>query len=60
MKVTRSELHGAVDYTLYEGKTFRGLPETVILRGRVIVEHRQPVGEPGTGQFLPRARFGAS
>jgi dihydropyrimidinase len=60
LQVTRAALHGAVDYTLYEGKTFRGLPDTVLLRGRVIVAHRRPVGPPGTGQFLSRARFGAS
>jgi dihydropyrimidinase len=60
LKVTRSALHSAVDYTLYEGMTFRGLPDTVTLRGQKIVEHRQPIGQPGTGQFIPRARFGTS
>jgi dihydropyrimidinase len=56
--ITRDWLHQNVDYTLYEGKRVRGLPETVTLRGEVIVEQRGYVGEPGSGQFLPRARFG--
>ena len=59
LKVTRSALHHNVDYTLYEGKTFRGLPHTVCLRGQVIVENRQHVGEPGTGSFVGRSRFSA-
>jgi dihydropyrimidinase len=58
LKVTQSALHHAVDYTLYEGRTFRGVPHTVTLRGQVIVENRQPVGPPGTGRFLARKRFG--
>jgi dihydropyrimidinase len=57
--VTRSALHQNVDYTLYEGKRIVGLPETVTLRGEVIVENRQYVGTPGTGRFLARKRYSA-
>jgi dihydropyrimidinase len=56
LKPTPSVLHQNVDYTLYEGKTFRGVPHTVTLRGRVIVENRQHVGPAGTGRFLRRTR----
>jgi dihydropyrimidinase len=59
LTMTKSELHENVDYTLYEGKRIKGLPETVILRGEVIVEQRQFVGQPGQGRFLQRQRFGA-
>jgi dihydropyrimidinase len=58
LTVTQSALHHAVDYTLYEGRTFRGIPHTVTLRGQVIVENRQHVGPPGTGKFLARKRYG--
>jgi dihydropyrimidinase len=58
MTVTQSALHHASDYTLYEGQKVRGLPRTVTLRGQVIVEDREFVGEPGAGQFLRRARSG--
>jgi dihydropyrimidinase len=58
MTVTQSALHHAIDYTLYEGQRVRGLPRTVTLRGDVIVENREFVGQPGSGQFLRRAKFG--
>ena len=58
MTVTQSTLHHAVDYTLYEGRAIRGLPRTVTLRGQVIVENREFVGEPGKGQFLHRGKSG--
>ena len=35
----------------------RGLPETVILRGQVIVEGREFVGQIGGGRFLRRRPF---
>jgi hypothetical protein len=38
--------------------TVRGLPRTVTLRGQVIVQDREFVGEPGGGQFLHRAQSG--
>jgi dihydropyrimidinase len=53
LTITRSTLHGNVDPTLYEGKTFRDLPDTVTLRGQVIVEHRQPVGQPAPVNSWP-------
>ncbi len=31
---------------------------TVLLRGNVIVEDGEVVGEPGVGQFVRRAKFG--
>jgi dihydropyrimidinase len=58
MTVTQSALHHASDYPLYEGMTVRGLPRTVTLRGQVIVQDREFVGEPGGGQFLHRAQSG--
>jgi dihydropyrimidinase len=59
MTVTQSALHHAVDYTLYEGQSIKGLPRTVTLRGNVIVENREFVGEPGAGQFLHRGKSGS-
>jgi dihydropyrimidinase len=58
LTITNAALHHAVDYTLYEGWSVRGLPELVTLRGEVIVENRQYVGRPGSGHYLPRAPFG--
>jgi dihydropyrimidinase len=55
--IRQSELHDAVDYTLYEGRTVRGAPRTVMLRGDLLVENEAFVGRPGTGQFLRRSRY---
>lgn len=52
LNVSRPLLHSSVDYTLYEGKTVRGLPDVVTLRGAVIVEKRQFVGDPSGGRFI--------
>jgi dihydropyrimidinase len=55
--LTPAALHQNVDYTINQGRTVRGLPETVLLRGQVIVERREYVGRVGSGRFLQRARF---
>ncbi len=50
--------HSNIDYNLYEGTEVIGAPEVVLVRGQVIVDHDELVAEPGSGQFLRRARFG--
>lgn len=54
LTLTAAALHQRVDYTVNEGRTVRGLPETVLLRGEVIVERREYVGRLGAGRFLRR------
>lgn len=44
-----------VDYNAFEGWKTRGRAETVVVRGRVVVQDGAFVGEPGWGRFLPRA-----
>ena len=46
--------HMNCDYSLFEGWKIRGAPETVLSRGKVIVENGQYVGRPGDGRFLKR------
>lgn len=55
--IRQSELHHAIDYTLYEGKAVRGAPRTVMLRGELLVQDEAFVGRPGTGEFLRRRKF---
>jgi dihydropyrimidinase len=43
-----------VDYSAYEGRTVRGVTETVFSRGNVIVEGGLFKGKAGGGQFLKR------
>jgi dihydropyrimidinase len=50
--------HSKVDYNLYEGTEVTGTPEVVLLRGQVLVDGDEFVGEVGGGQFVARARFG--
>jgi dihydropyrimidinase len=50
--------HSKVDYSLYEGTKVVGAPETVLLRGNVLVENGELVASPGIGRFVQRARFG--
>ncbi|UUY01548.1 dihydropyrimidinase [Svornostia abyssi] len=51
--------HSAVDYNLYEGTAVRGGPSAVFVRGTLVVRDGELVGEPGTGRFVARERFGA-
>ncbi len=50
--------HSKVDYNLYEGTEVTGSPETVLLRGHVLVDGGELVAEPGVGEFVERAAFG--
>jgi dihydropyrimidinase len=49
--------HMRVDYSCYEGRKVRGLPEVVLQRGRVLVQDGEFHGKPGWGNFIPRSRL---
>jgi dihydropyrimidinase len=49
--------HMNVDYSAYEGRKVRGLPEVVLQRGQVLVQDGTFHGKPGQGRFLPRSRI---
>ena len=46
--------HMNVDYSAYEGKRIRGVVETVLSRGKVVIENGAYRGTPGDGRFLKR------
>jgi dihydropyrimidinase len=48
-------LHMKVDYNPYEGRPVTGVADTVISRGRVIIDQGRFVGRAGSGQFLARS-----
>ena len=56
--ITAAAQESKTDYNLYEGTEVVGDVETVLLRGNVIVDGGEVVAEPGSGQFVKRARFG--
>ncbi len=52
--IRQKNQHMRVDYSLYEGKSVRGWPRTVLSRGDIIVRDGEYVGADGRGQFLRR------
>jgi dihydropyrimidinase len=46
--------HMRVDYSAYEGLEVTGKVETVLSRGRVIVDKDEYKGKPGDGEYLKR------
>lgn len=48
----------ATDYSAFEGREIHGRPETVTVRGKVMVRDGEWCGEPGWGSFLHRTCSG--
>jgi dihydropyrimidinase len=46
--------HMDVDYSAYEGKKVQGRVETVLLRGKVIIDGDAYLGETGDGEYIAR------
>jgi dihydropyrimidinase len=57
VSLSHATLHQQVDYCPYEGQTVRGYPRTVLLRGQVIVQDGEFVGQEGQGRFAPGTPF---
>lgn len=57
MTISARTHHMNVDYNAYEGMKVKGVAETVLSRGKVIVDKGQYVGRPGEGRFLKRSLF---
>jgi dihydropyrimidinase len=52
--ISVSTHHMNVDYSAYEGRKLQGAVDTVLSRGRVVVEGGEFKGKAGDGQFLKR------
>ena len=52
--MTHDRMHGAVDYTMYEGKEIKGEIKLVMQRGNILVKENQFIGKKGEGRFLHR------
>ncbi len=57
-RIDYSMLHDAVGYTPYEGHVYKGWPEIVLSRGRIVVENGELKAARGSGQYLARGRPG--
>jgi dihydropyrimidinase len=53
-RIDYSMMHDAVGYTPYEGHVYKGWPQTVLSRGRIVVENNQLRVERGSGKYLAR------
>jgi dihydropyrimidinase len=52
--ISASSHHMNVDYSAYEGKKIRGVVETVLSRGKVVIDNGAFAGKAGDGRFLKR------
>ncbi|MBN9389585.1 MAG: dihydropyrimidinase [Chloroflexi bacterium] len=57
MTLRHSDLHMNVDYNPYEGMEVKGVPTTVLSRGKVIIDQGKYLGKVGEGQFVPRKTY---
>jgi dihydropyrimidinase len=48
-------LHMKVDYNPYEGRQVTGAADSVLSRGRLVIDNGRFVGRAGSGSFLKRA-----
>ena len=55
VRLSARTLHMKVDYNPYEGREVVGATDTVISRGRVVIDGGTFVGRPGSGSFIKRA-----
>jgi len=55
VRLSQKTLHMKVDYNPYEGREVVGVTDTVISRGRVIIDAGKFVGRAGSGAFIKRA-----
>jgi len=50
--------HMNIDYSAYEGFKVKGYIETVLSRGKVVIENGNYVGRAGDGAFVKRRAYG--
>ena len=50
--------HMNIDYTAYEGFKVKGFTETVLSRGKIVVDKGEYLGRPGDGKFIKRGPYG--
>src|SRR4029079_3757290 len=55
MTLSAKTHHMKVDYNCYEGMEVQGVTETVLSRGKVVIEKGNYVGKAGDGKFIKRS-----
>jgi dihydropyrimidinase len=54
--IQQGGLHSECDYSVWDGWRCPGYPVTTMLRGEILVEDGEWVGQEGTGEFTPSGR----
>jgi dihydropyrimidinase len=54
--IQQGGLHSECDYSVWDGWRCPGYPVTTMLRGEILVEDGEWVGQEGTGEFAPSGR----
>ncbi len=54
--LTKENMHGASDYTCYEGWKMKGDIRLVMQRGNILVKDHEFLGRKGAGQYLHRSQ----
>ena len=52
--VSVNNMHSDYDHTIWEGKQLHGYPVQTYVRGRLVYDHGNYVGEPGFGTYVHR------
>ena len=55
--ISASTHHMRVDYSMFEGIEVMGVTDTVLSRGKIVVQNETFSGRAGAGQFLKRALY---
>ncbi len=50
--------HMNIDYNSFEGFKVKGFTETVLSRGKIVIDRGEYVGRPGDGMFVKRGPYG--
>ena len=57
-KIQNDRVISKCRWSPYDGRTLKGAPETVLVRGQIVVDHYHVVGRPGMGRFIERVSTG--
>ena len=55
MTLSAKTHHMKVDYNCYEGMEVQGVTETVLSRGKVVIDNEKYVGKAGDGKYIKRS-----
>ncbi len=53
--ITCAAMHSDYDHTIWEGKQLHGYPVQTYLRGQLVYDNGEFVGEPGMGEYIKRS-----